>query len=267
MGGMLLNKFLELNLVEESDVYIANRSRGKIDAALEKFPSLNVCESNVELAKKCKNIFLCVEPLNMPGVLMEIRDYLSDDTYLMVSTTIVSSNDIYKIHKGKITIFMPTLISMVNGGVTLAYHNDSVEAKDRDLFEGLLNNLGEVSILGEEDIKLTQNITACFPGFFAEIMSEIVKSASKRSSSVEDKELEHLLLVSVLGAARLLLEKNMGFDETINRVATKGGITYEGVSVLKDNLPMVFDKVFDATLSKYDVVTEKASNMIDELVK
>lgn len=266
MGSMLLNKFIEMNLLEEENIYVANRSTEKLESLEKKYPSLKICKSNEELVKQCKKIMICVEPLNLPKVLLEVQPFLSDDTYLMISTSMVAHKDLSKFHKGSITIFMPTLISMVNGGITIACHNDKVTQNEKKYFEDIMNNFSEVKVMGEEDINLSQNLTATFPGFFAEIMSEFVKAASRRSKSVNDKDFEHILLVSLLGASRLLLEKNMSFEETINRVSTKGGITYEGVKVFKERLPEVFDAALEASTGRYNVITELASKEVNELI-
>lgn len=265
VGSMLLHKFTELNLFEEKNIYVANRSTEKLESLKKKYPTINICNNNIELAKKCNNILLCVEPLNLPSVLLEIMPIINEETYLMVSTSMVAHDDISKFHKGSITIFMPTLISMVNGGVTLAFHNNQVKEGEKEFFENITNSFSETKILCEEDINLTQNLTASFPGFFAEIMLEFVKAASKKSHNVSDKDLEHMLLVSLLGASRLLLEKNMSFEETINRVSTKGGITYEGVKVFQAKLPEVFDAALNASTGRYKEITKLASDNINQL--
>lgn len=266
VGSMLLNKIIELNIYEENHIYVANRSKEKIENAVKKYPLLNVCESNKELAEKCKNIIVCVEPLNLPGVMAGIKSYLNNETYLMISTSMVATKDLSKIHNGKTTIFMPTLISLVNSGVTLVYHNEFVSDEDRNTFENILTKISEISVLEEKDINLSQNLTATFPGIFAAIMNEFVKSALKHSTSVTHEELERMLLISINGASRLLIEKNMSFEETINKVSTRGGITYEGVKVCKEKLPEVFDATINATVNKYNIITETASSMIDELI-
>lgn len=267
VGSMLLNQFLKLNLLKEDDVYIANRSREKLDNFVKKYPSLNICESNAEVAKKCNKIFVCAEPVNIPAILLDMKPFLNEESYILVSTSMISHNDLNKMHNGKITIFMPTLISMVRGGVTLAYHNEFVKEEDCKFFEYLLGSISEVKVLEEEDINLTQNLTASFPGFFAEIMSEFVKAASKHTKHISDEELEYLLLVSLAGAPRLLLERNLSFEETINRVSTKGGITYEGVKVYKEKLPAIFDEAFNATIRRYKEITKNTSDIINELMK
>lgn len=267
VGSMLLHKFLELNIFNEESISVANRSFEKLDSLREKYPSMNIFSSNIDLAKKCKNVLLCVEPLNLPKVLLEIKPYINDKTYLMVSTSMVKHEDIRKFHKGPVTIFMPTLISMVNGGVTIINHNQGVDEEKKKFFNEIMSSFSETKELDEEDIAISQNMTASFPGFFAEIMLEFVKSASKHSKNVSDEDLEHMLLVSLLGASRLLLEKNMSFEETIHRVSTKGGITYEGVKVFEKMLPEVFDAALGANISRYDEIAKIAAKNIEDLLK
>lgn len=265
VGSMMLRKFTELKLFDEKNIYVANRSEEKLESILKKYPDINICKSNIELVRQCKNILLCVEPLNLPNVLIEIQPFIDSETYLMVSTTMVAEKDIRMFHDGGITIFMPTLISMVNGGVTLAYHNSLVDNNQNSFFQNSLEQFSEIKILNESDINVCQNMTASFPGFFAEIMLEFVKSVSAQSQNVSDDELEHMLLVSLLGASRLLLEKNMSFEETINRVSTKGGITYEGVKVLEKKLPDVFSEALHASMDRYNEITQLASSQINHL--
>lgn len=264
IGSMLLHKFLELNIFDEENIYVANRSAKKLDSLRKEYPSINVCATNIELANKCSNILLCVEPLNLPNVLLEIKPYLSDETYLMVSTSMVKLEDIEGFHKGAISIFMPSLISMINGGFTLVCHNGNVDEQKKNFFHKI-TSFSETKVLREEDINLAQNMTATFPGFFAEIMLEYVKAASKHSRNLSAEELEHLLLVSLLGLPKLLIEKNMSFGETINRVSTKGGVTYEGVKIFEKMLPEVFDSALDAAMGRYDEISQMASENIKNL--
>lgn len=266
VGSMFIQKFTEFNLFAEENIYAANRTVEKLHSLKEKYPLINICSSITDLAKKCSNILLCVKPLDLPYVLLEIQPYINDKTYLMVSTSMIKHEDIRKFHKGSITIFMPTLISMVNGGVSLVYHNDHVDEENKAYFYNLLSSFSEVKVLDEEDINLSQNMTATFPGLYAEIMLEFVKAASKRSNNVSDEDLEHMLLVSLLGASRLLLERNMSFEETINRVSTKGGTTNAGVTVLKRMLPEVFDATLDASITRHDEMSKAVSNSIDDLL-
>jgi pyrroline-5-carboxylate reductase len=57
-------------------------------------------------------------------------------------------------------------------------------------------------------------------------------------------------LATLSGTVELLQEKHLDYDTLINRVATPGGITEEGVKIIDRTVPSVFDEVFRATLAK-----------------
>ncbi len=49
----------------------------------------------------------------------------------------------------------------------------------------------------------------------------------------------------------------MSFDEIISRVATKGGITEQGIKILENELPETFDNLFKTTLDKHEEIKDK----------
>lgn len=267
MGHMILDQLLSLNLLKENEVYVSNRGREKLEAFKDSYKSVNLCESNIEVAKNCGRIMLCVEPLNVPAVLLEIKPYLNEESYLMISTSTVEYEDLYKIYKGKITKFMPTLNSTVRGGVTLACHNEWVSVDDKEYFEGLMSSISQVSIITEDDFNLCHNLTGSLPAVISEIMHEFVKAGAKHRVNITEEEIERMVKVSLLGSARLLVEKNLKFEDTIRKVSTKGGITYEGIKIYEKTLPPIFEQVFDITTKKYTAITENASRIVDELIK
>ncbi|MDK2975036.1 MAG: hypothetical protein PWP08_1407 [Methanofollis sp.] len=60
-----------------------------------------------------------------------------------------------------------------------------------------------------------------------------------------------------IGTARLLAEYKIGFDGLISRVATEGGITREGVDIIRHRMPDVFDKVLAKTHAKHCRIQQK----------
>jgi pyrroline-5-carboxylate reductase len=60
-----------------------------------------------------------------------------------------------------------------------------------------------------------------------------------------------MVVSTLFGTSKVMMEKGIGFSEMIRRVATKGGITEEDVNVLNHHLPSTFDEVFQKTLTKH----------------
>jgi len=266
MGSMILNQLLQLNLLNEKNVYVANRSKEKLYNFQKQYNSINLC-SNTEVAKNCENIMLCVEPSNVPNVLLDIEPYLNENSYIMISTATVAYNDLYKIYRGKITKFMPTLNSAVREGITLTCHNELVSDEEKNYFEQLMSGMSEVRVIKEEDMNLCHNLTGSLPAIVSELMLKFIRAASKHSINMTMEEIEYMVMVSLAGASKLFIEKDMKFEDTIKRVSTKGGITYEGIKIYEEKLPDIFNEAFDTTIRKYDEITNNVSKIIDDLVK
>lgn len=79
--------------------------------------------------------------------------------------------------------------------------------------------------------------------------------------SEEEEEIREMIIYTLYGTAKLFIDKNMSFDNVIERAATKGGITEEGVKVLRDKLPSVFDELFEKTMEKRNKIKEKAEEL------
>ncbi|TGV00063.1 pyrroline-5-carboxylate reductase, partial [Mesorhizobium sp. M00.F.Ca.ET.186.01.1.1] len=77
-----------------------------------------------------------------------------------------------------------------------------------------------------------------------------------------------ILVETMLGTALLLKNEQLGFDQLIERVATKGGITEEGLRVLAKTLPGGFDELFAMTESKHaalkELVQKQVGKQMDE---
>jgi len=59
-----------------------------------------------------------------------------------------------------------------------------------------------------------------------------------------------MVLSTLSATGELMLAKNMDFEEVVERVATKGGITAVGADIIYERFPQVSDEVFEKTLEK-----------------
>ncbi len=73
---------------------------------------------------------------------------------------------------------------------------------------------------------------------------------------------ELLVKETLAGTVELLANDGCGFSEIVERVATKGGITEEGVKVIKREIPAMYDDLLEATSVKRGIVREKINDII-----
>lgn len=250
MGAMLADGFISAGGLTQRDVILSNRTRGKLEAAREKWPEVALAHSNADVARQARHVFLCVKPADMKDVLDEILPAISIHTHIISTAGAVALESIQSVTGGAVSKVMPTVTSEACAGVSLVCHNSAVRQEDIEFLEGLLGLLGRVKALPEEDFGMAAELTSCMPGFIASIFKELMEAAMRRPEALERAVTQELLLETLLGTARLLSERGMGFDETVRRVATPGGITREGVNVLEAGLPGLFDELLDKTLNK-----------------
>lgn len=231
---------------------------------INRYPEVKILEENSQVASTVDCLFICVKPLEVENILYEIRDTLSKHTHLISIAGCVTLNNIAAIFNGKVTKVIPTLTSEVKEGISLVCHNEQVDQKNKFFIERLFNSISKVKVISENDFELGADLTSCAPGLIASIFSEFVKEATKHSSNISYQDAEDMVISTLYGTAKLLFEKEMRFDEMINRVATKGGITEEGVKVFEARLPEVFNELFKVTLAKHEIVKDQISKSLSK---
>ncbi len=249
MGSMILNGFLDSNSISAKDIIVSNRTISKLDDLKEKYPEIEISEKNVDLAKKCNPLFLFVNTGEVKNVLDEIKEQLTKDTHIIHISAGLSLKTIEKSFSFKITQIIPSLTSELKEGVSLVCHNEKVNSQEKKFVESLFSRISQVKVVREEDLDISTDLTSCSPAFMAYIFKGFADIGAARSELTE-KEAEEMVLQTLLGTIKLLTEKKMSFEEIISRVATKGGITEEGIKSLETDLPLVFDNLFKSTFNK-----------------
>jgi len=120
-----------------------------------------------------------------------------------------------------------------------------------------LGTFGKVIELPENEMGMGAELVSCMPGFIAAIFNEIVVVAQEHTK-IPEEQITNMLLNTMMGTSKLMLENKLSFEEVIIRVATKGGITEEGIKVIHEKLPEVVKEMFEKTLEKRKLTTENA---------
>jgi pyrroline-5-carboxylate reductase len=258
MGSMLLNGFLSAGVLKAPEVVVATRTVNRLNGLKDRW-EVEIADDNKKLVEQCKYVFICVKPIEVKEVLSEILQHFRVDVHVISIAASLTIENIESIFKGKITKVIPSLTSDIGAGISLICHNSKVKHNDAKFIESLFASISTVKRINEKDFEAGADLTSCAPGLIAAIFQEFVE-AGLRHSTLTREEAEEMVFETLYGTAKLLREKNMGFKEMISRVTTKGGITEEGVQVLRSHLPSAFDELFYKTLAKHDKVKELIDN-------
>jgi pyrroline-5-carboxylate reductase len=264
MGSMMLRGFIESGVLAPSEIIVSTRTKCKLDGLKAVWADIHIAADNAETAHKAKYVFICVEPSEVGGILREIKASLTADSVVVSVAGSVSIRNIESLTPSKTVRVIPSLTSEVREGISLICRDEKVTGEEAAYVESLFSGISRVKRVREEALDLTTDLTSCAPGFFAAILDEFVGAALRRNAALTRQDAEEMVMRTFYGTAKVLAEKNIGFEEMIERVATKGGITEEGVKALRSGLPQTFDKVFEATLSKRSTMRDKIDAAFDQ---
>jgi len=259
MGRMLINGFLKSGILSPKETVISNRTMAKIENLAQEWQGITLTTDNRKAAGESELLFICVRPLDVLPVLREIKSNLKGSTHLVSIAGCVTINDIESQFPGQVTKVIPSVTSEVGEGISLVCHNPKVTGYGIEGIEKLLGAISRVVHVRENDFEVAADFTSCAPGMIAAIFDCFVRAGLKHTE-IESDAAQKLIIATLFGTAKVMTEKGIGFSGLIERVATKGGITEEGVKVLNNHLPAVFDEVFFKTLSKHVVVKEMIRN-------
>ncbi len=256
MGSMLVKGLIEYSKVEERSIIITRKNKDKLSLITKEWKNINITDEIAQVVTNAKYIFLCIKPIDYLEIMNKMKPYITKEHHVISITSALMLEDLEQILDCKITKIMPTVISEISEGLTLICHNHKVTKEDANSFEQLLSGFTRLTFIQDEDFGFASEFTSCGPGFYAEILKEFVEAGARYSDRISKEVITHMVLQTVRGTINYITDKNLEFDDVIKRVATKGGITQEGVSVMESKLPGVFDEVFDKTMEKRKVVDE-----------
>ena len=259
MGGMLIRKIIGTGLVAPGGIYASSKS-GISARALAGTTGITAEKSNRSVAGNADVLFICVKPLEVRGVLEEVRDVLKPGALLVSIAGCVSLENLRDWTGGIVHCvrIIPSVTMEENAGISLVAWGHGVTPGDKKLLLGLLNAISTAVEIEERNFDLYTNLTSCGPALIVAMMREFAGGAS-RTGTIPPKLAEYLVKETMIGTARILEGEQDTFDNVIGRVATKGGSTEEGVKVLQARLPAVMDEVLLALDAKRRVVAEKVA--------
>ncbi len=257
MGSMLMNAFIKSGRIRPDEIIVSTKTKSKLAEIKKRWENIHIAENNSEAARAAKYLFICVKPLEIKNILSEISINIEPGTHIISIAGSVSIKMIEHLTPAKVTRLIPGLTSEVLEGISLVCHSDRVTQQEADFVETLLAGISEVKKIKEEDFELTPVLTSCMPGFVASIFKELIDASTGYNSNLSKSEMELMVMNTLYGTIKLLKESNMTFEEMIQRAATKGGVTEEGIKVFQKDLPNTFNEMYRVILEKRKAVKKQ----------
>ncbi|AMK15562.1 pyrroline-5-carboxylate reductase family protein [Methanobrevibacter olleyae] len=284
IGSMIVNNILKLNLLlDDEELIVSNRHLNKFEGLIKEYPkeNLNISSDNEEIAKQCEKIIISVETPQFKEVLEEIKPFINEKTHIIYTCAGLNFNHIKPFYDGKLTLVIPTLASTVTSnnsisslsrrkGITLIKHNNKVDLQEKLFVEDLFNEFSFVKeiqnfedfndnntfSIKDAELEINTILTSCGPAFIAVMIENLAKITSEMTN-ISKKEADEMILKTVIGTAILKDNQELSNRDIINKVATKKGITQEGVNLLDKKLTKINRELIKTLLNRYEEVNNE----------
>jgi pyrroline-5-carboxylate reductase len=253
MGSSLAAGLLDSGAISAGNVAVANRSPVKAETFARRYAGVVVAENNLRAAEGKDVIFVAVRTDQLLGVLREVSS-AGEGVHLVVVNGALPLSMLEGVCKGPVSKLVPSVTMEHGRGVSLVSHGPSVSPSQARSLERALGRASKVVMVPEDKMDVAADLTSCGPALIAEMMHQFAEAGVRHG--IARKDAWDLVLETMQGAA-LALASGESAASLKEKVATKGGITEQGLLVLEAGLPAVFDEVMDRTMAKHAEVRKR----------
>ena len=225
-----------------------NREIAELAASRLKIP---VISDNRIIVKESDVVVIATKPNYVQGVLEEIQSELTEDKLVVSIAAGVSTKKISKIiGKHRVVRVMPNTPALVKEGMSGVCRGEFATEEDVEFVMEMLSSIGECIEVSETQIDVVTAISGSGPAFFYKVIEDMARAGEKLGLEYEKSLL--LATQTAIGSARMIENRGeIPVQTLIDNVATKGGCTFVGISVMNEqNSENLFFDVIEKTAVK-----------------
>jgi len=256
MGGMLVRALLRSRALAVENVWVANRSEGKLNALAGEFPGIHSASSR-KLAANCDWIFLCLNAGDAASVLAQMDPELHAGQLLVTTASQIPLQALEDRLPCRTAKLIPSITQEIGAGVALLMYGSRATADDRKLLEDLLGRISHPIVIAESQSRPAIGLTSGGPAFVAYLLESMALEAARSNPDFPLDLALSLVHETATATLTLMSEAHMNPQEVIRRVALPGGMTALGIEALSHYVPQAWQAVFRGSAEREKGVGEK----------
>lgn len=230
MGTAIVKGMLNNN-IESNSIFVSDTNEKSLNKMRDL--KLEICNNNIEVAKRSKYIFLAVKPIVYEKVLNDIKNYLTNDNIIVIMAAGFDVNKAKRIiGDRKVVRIMPNTPALVGKGFTVACFDDLISKEEKLQVMELLKAFGEVKETTENYLNAYSALSGSSPAFIFMMIEAMADAAVYMG--IPRVDAYKAAAWTVLGSAQLAFESNKHPAELKDMVCSPGGTTIEGLRTLEE---------------------------------
>lgn len=191
------------------------------------------CESEAEVFRYCKYVFLAVKPQQLEAVLTKVSGCADNDTVIVSICAGITGEYIKSmtIPDAKVVLVMPNTPLLLGEGATALAKVEPCTDDEFKLVCDIFSACGEIAVVSQDKMKEIIAINGSSPAFIYLYTQAFVNYA--KSVGIEEEVAKSLFAKTLVGSAKMITDSGYSLDELITMVSSKGGTTIAGLEKLR----------------------------------
>lgn len=235
MASAIIKGLIKSGSCKGEDIAVFDLAKEKTECFAKEL-SLNVYESEKEIAGKCDTVVLAVKPNVLPSLVEKIGAELKENDPLIISIAAGKTTESIASclpYEPKLARVMPNINATVGEAVSAFCFTERVDADGKSTVEAFCNSFGRGIEIDEKLFAIYTAIGGCSPAYAFMFIDSMARAAVKNGMT-KSQALE-TAAQAVLGSAKMILESGKHPWELVDAVCSPGGTTIEGVCALQES--------------------------------
>ena len=250
MGSALIRGFIKAGVLSPNDIIVSDVNRN-LSGQLKKESGIEVAADNIVVAQSAGIILLALKPDKIRPALLEIRGVLNKE-HLIVSIAAGVSLKTIEETVGtdcRVIRVMPNTPCLVRAGAAVFSPGQAATHEDRKDVQALFEAVGMALELPEKYLDAVTGLSGSGPAFVFMLIEAMADGGVKEG--LPKTVAMQLAAQTVLGAARMVQETGKHPSELKDQVASPGGTTVAGITVLEQKgLRAIFIEAIEAAVQR-----------------
>lgn len=216
---------------------VSNPSQGKLNALTEEYPAIEVTNCNLNAATGADVVILAVKPWLIQSVIEEIKPAIDPAGATIVSLAGGLGIDALEtmLTNGAASPLILHVIpnTALSAGCSMTFISaNRPDAPGVATVKSLFAVMGETALIDEKMMGAATALSSCGIAYVYKFIQAMVQAGVEMGFRPADAL--HYANMTVLGAARMLIDSNQSPQTEIDRVTTPGGMTIKGINSLEN---------------------------------
>ncbi|MFC7372694.1 late competence protein ComER [Fictibacillus iocasae] len=258
MGSVLTASLIESSAIHASRLMVTNRTLTKAERLKNAYPKLRVGSSAEEVFQFADIVFICVKPHEFFNLLSENKAVIAKHKLIVSITSPISCEQLESLVDCNVARAIPSITNRALSGSSLISFGDRCHTEYREKLLEIMSFISKPVLIEECTTRVSSDLASCGPAFMGFLLQCFINSAVSETD-ISKAQATTLATEMIIGMGKLLEKEVYTLPALIQKVCVKGGITGEGIKILKDH-EHLFDAVIKKTHEKYHEDCEKITS-------